>query len=268
MVKRKHRLLPAVIICLLLPTAAIAQAESKQACMPYIGEHMGFDVGWEFINAGSATMDIIATDSGWQTKTFAKTNKVLDIFKKVRDYITAEGICINGRMQSTLFDANLRERKYTAKKKTEFLWQQDKVIYTQHKNRESFDVPAGHLSVIDAFLAVRQLPLKAGESYRIPVFDSRERYEIIVDINDKHETVTAPWGEKINCLLVTPKLKTAGIFTDRGEMTLWMSDDERHLPLKIMVKIKIGRIKVRLTEYSQATAVVTAPVSSAEKKQL
>jgi len=247
-----------VIVSLAFPVFATAKPATStkvspvSGCMPFIGEHMSFDIGWEFINAGSANMDIVATKQGWQTRTFARTNKVLDIFKKVRDYITATGICIDGKMQSTLFDANLKERRYTAQKRTEFLWQQNKVAYTQHNVSEYFDVPAGHLSVIDAFLAVRSQQLKAGETLSIPIFDSRKRYELEVNILAKTEILTAPWGEKVRCIIVNPKLKTAGIFTNKGKMKLWMTDDDRHIPIKMMAKIKFGRIFAHLTAYNMS----------------
>jgi len=232
-------------------------------CMPYIGEHLSFDVGWEFINAGSATLDILPKAQGWQAKTFARTNKMLDIFKKVRDHITAEGICVDGKMQSTLFDANLHERKYKAKKRTEFHWRIHQVTHTQHQITEYFDVPAGHLSVIDAFLAVRNVDLHTGQTISIPVFDSRKRYEIQVNIRDKKETLLAPWGEKVRCIIVEPKLKTAGIFTNKGKMTLWMTDDARHIPLKLKAKIKFGHIYARLKSYSKQPPATPALAASA-----
>jgi len=222
-------------------------------CMPYIGEHLAFDVNWEFINAGSATMDIKPKGNGWQINTVAKTNKALDIFRKVRDYITAEGVCVDGRMQSTLFNADLHERKYTAKKRTEFLWKENKVSHTQNKVTEFFDVDAGHLSVIDAFFAVRNLKLIPGQTLKVPVFDSRKRYEIEVIVLSEKETLKAPWGEKVECILVRPKLKTEGIFTNKGEMTLWLSNDERHIPIKMAAKIKFGRIFAHLNAYRKAT---------------
>jgi len=229
----------------------------SRACMPYIGEHLSFKIGWEFINAGYTTLDIVPTELGWQTKTFARTNKFLDAFRKVRDYITAEGICVDGKIQSTLFDANLHERKYTAKKRTDYLWQDNKVTHTQNKVTEHFDVPAGHLSVIDAFLAVRKLKLVPGQTVKIPVFDSRKQYEIVVEVLSKKQTLKAPWGERVSCIVVKPKLKTAGIFTNKGEMTLWMTDDERHIPIKMKAKIKFGSIYARLTSYTKAEPVLT-----------
>jgi len=247
------------LIGLCVPMTSSAAIDQGSPCMPYIGEHLSFNIGWEFINAGSASMDILPMATGWQGKTFARTNKVLDVFKKVRDYITAEGICVDGKMQSTLFDANLHERKYKAQKRTEFHWRKNKVTHTQHQITEYFDVPAGHLSVIDAFLAVRNLDLKAGQSLSVPIFDSRKRYEIQVNIMDKKEILKTPWGEKVRCIVVNPKLKTAGIFTNKGEMTLWMTDDERHIPIKLMAKIKFGRIFAHLTNYKSTP--VSLPVA-------
>ena len=240
------------LLAICLPMAAHGTTPAQPACMPYTGEAMTFDVGWEFINAGSAIMQIVAKDDGWQVKTFARTNKVLDVFKKVRDTITAEGICVNGKMQSTLFDANLQERKYTAKKSASFLWQENKVRFIQNGVTEYFDVPAGHLSVIDAFLAVRNLKLEAGQTVMVPVFDSRKRYEIEVSILPKKERLTTPWGTEVDCIVVIPKLKTEGIFASKGEMKLWMTDDEHHIPLRMSAKIKIGRIITHLTGYSRA----------------
>jgi len=247
------------LLAMWLPlTSDAATITNSPPCMPYIGEQFSFDVSWEFINAGSATMNISAKDQGWQVKTLARTNKFLDVFRKVRDTITAEGLCVNGHMQSTIFNADLKERKYSAKKYARFLWKKNQVSYTQHENVELFDVPAGHLSVIDAFLAVRQLELKAGQTLSIPIFDSRKRYEILVNVMEKKQRLKAPWGEKVNCILIKPKLKTAGIFASKGEMTVWMTDDKRHIPIRVRAKIKFGRIFADLTGYSKSGPIVAS----------
>ena len=62
----------------------------------------------------------------------------------------------------------------------------------------------------------------------------------------------------MRCLIVKPKLKTAGIFTNKGEMTLWMTDDERHIPIKLMAKIKFGRIFAHLSGYSKTEPSIPA----------
>jgi len=228
----------------------LAPATAWGDCMPYAGEKLLFNVGWEFINAGTASMEVKATQDGWRIDTLAKTNKFLDMFKKVRDTIIDEGVCVNGHMQSTLFDIEQHERSYHAAKQTRFLWKENKILYTQNKQTDSYDVPAGHLSVLDAFFAVRQMQLKPGQTLSIPVFDSRKRYEVVVSIEPKLEKLRAPWGGFVDCIVVTPQLKTEGIFSSIGTIKIWLTNDNRRIPVKMTAKIKIGHIVAILDSYS------------------
>ncbi|MFQ5582525.1 MAG: DUF3108 domain-containing protein [Mariprofundaceae bacterium] len=237
-----------VVVLCLIPCNAIA-GPARQACVPYIGEQLNFAVGWEFINAGSATMNIRAkAEGGYQIHTFARTNKFFDMFKKVRDTIVSEGLCRQGKMQSTVFDIEQHENKYHAKKQARFLWRKNQVTYTQHDHTDVYDVPAGHLNVLDAFLTVRNITLVKGQTVKVPIFDSRKTYEIHVNVLGK-EQLRAPWGDFVDCLVIEPKLMTEGIFSSKGKVKLWLTDDERHIPLKMTAKIKFGRIIARLQQY-------------------
>lgn len=236
-----------LLLFLALPSAQAA------TCQPYIGEQLVFSVGWEFVNAGTATMTTSAQGKdGYRIHTLAKTNNFFDMFKKVRDTIVSEGICIDGQMQSTRFDLDQHENRYKANKSTLFRWQENKVDFTQNKQTDTYDVAAGHLNVFDAFTKVRTLDLKPGTEIRIPVFDSRKTYEVIVHVSDKKELIRAPSGELVECLIVEPKLETEGVFSSKGQIKIWMSNDSRRIPLKMTAKIAIGRIVARLTGYTPA----------------
>jgi len=240
------------ILTLLLMIIA-TPADAASPCLPFHGETMKFSIGWEFVNAGTATMRFTNRgDSGYRIDTDARTNKFFDMFKKVRDTIVSEGICIKGRPQSTLFDMEQHERKYHATKRTDYLWKQNKVNYTHNNNAESFEVPAGHLNVIDAFFLARMLPIKSDQVLKVPVFDSRKLYEIEVRLLKK-EAIRAPWGKLVECLVIEPKLKSEGIFSSVGTIKIWLTNDERRIPLKMSAKIKIGRIMARLTGYAPAS---------------
>jgi len=236
-------------ILFILLFIAATPAYAASSCLPFNGEVMKFAVGWEFVTAGTATMRFSNTEgAAYRIDTDARTNKFFDIFKKVRDTIVSEGICINDKPQSTLFDLEQNERKYHAKKRTEYVWKENKVIYTHNGKTDSYDVPAGHLNVLDAFFLTRTLPVEEGKVLIIPVFDSRERYEIEVRLLKKVK-LRAPWGKWVECLLIEPKLKTGGIFSSAGTIKVWLTNDERRIPLKMTAKIKIGSIMVRLTDY-------------------
>jgi len=232
----------------LLPVSGWAQ-NTVGHCMPFTGERMLFSVGWEFINAGTADMRIKNTTNGYRIITSSKSYRVFDLFHKVRDTITSEGVCRSGNMQSTLFDVVQNEGRYHSKKQIRFLWEKGTVTHTQNGKTDSYNVPAGHLNAIDAFFAVRKMNLSPGIMVRVPLFDSRKQYMLEVSVL-KTQRLMAPWGKSVECLVIEPKLKTKGIFSSKGKVKVWLTNDARHIPLKMVAKIKFGHIVARLRQYS------------------
>ncbi len=241
-----------LLLALILGSGAAhaASIAAEQGCMPFVGERMLFDVGWEFINAGTATMDVTGTPEAWKIDSLARTNRFFDLFKKVRDTIHAEGVCADGRMQSTLFAIEQHERRYHAKKRAEFDWRHGRVRYTKDGKTEDFEVPAGYLHVLDAFFATRARNLKPGDVLKFPVFDSRKKYEVIVHVQPKlKRKVHLPWGGFADCLVLEPRLKTEGIFSSVGTIRIWVTNDRWHIPVRMTAAIKIGHIVATLREY-------------------
>ena len=224
---------------------------ATQDCFPFVGEKYKFDVGWEFVNAGTAEITITKQGAdGYRVFNYARTNGFLDLFKKVRDTIVSEGLCVDGKMQSTLFTTDQVEREYKATKHVEYLYKENKVKFTKNGKATMFDVPAGYLNVIDAFYLTRLNPPSKGKPFSIPVFDSANKYDVTVKLL-KRERIKAPWGKWVDCLVIQPELKTEGVFTSVGTIKIWLTNDARRIPLKITAKLKIGRVVVRLTEYSK-----------------
>ncbi len=220
-------------------------------CFPFVGEKYRYSVGWEFVNAGY--LDIHVTQkgaNGYKVHNFARTNGFIDLFKRVRDTIISEGICLNGHMQSTLFETDQLERSYKATKKVRFLYRENKVEYTKNGKTKMFDVPGGYLNVIDAFYLTRMYPPTENHPVSIPIFDSEEKYNVVVKLLKK-EKIRGLDGKRVECLVIQPELKTEGVFTSVGIIKIWLTNDARRIPLKITAKIRIGRIVVRLKEYSK-----------------
>jgi hypothetical protein len=48
--------------------------------------------------------------------------------------------------------------------------------------------------------------------------------------------------------VVVPELKHEGVFQQKGEVRIWLTDDQRHIPVKIRSKIAIGSININLQE--------------------
>jgi len=238
-----------ITVTLILCFSITAQAkDAANPCMPFAGEYMLFDAGWEFIKAGTADMRIKADGNHYRITSYGKSNRLLDIFHKVRDRTISEGVCRKSKLQSTLFDVEQNEGRYHSKKQVHFLWKKNMVTHTQNGKTDSYDVSAGHLNAIDAFFAVRKMKLSPGTMVHVPIFDSRKQYMLEVSVL-RTQHLMAPWGESVECLVIEPKLKTKGIFSSKGKVKVWLTNDARHIPLKMTAKVKIGHIVTRLRHY-------------------
>ncbi len=247
------RLIVFLALLCLFPVSGRAQDTSGH-CMPFTGERMLFSVGWEFINGGIADMRVENVAGGYRILTRSKSNRVLDIFHKVRDTIISEGTCRNEGMQSTLFDIVQNEGRYHSKKQVRFLWQKGIVTHTQNNQTDFYDVAAGHLNAIDAFFAVRKKKLSPGMMIHVPLFDSRKQYMLEVAVL-RTEHLMAPWGKTVECLVIEPRLKTKGIFSSKGKVKVWLTNDLRHIPLKMVAQIKFGHIVARLQKYASPSGL-------------
>jgi hypothetical protein len=81
----------------------------------------------------------------------------------------------------------------------------------------------------------------------IPVTaDDWKSYELSVDVV-RREAVTTLAGT-FDCLVVVPHMAFKGVFQQTGEVTMWVTDDARHLPVLIKSKIFIGSININLRD--------------------
>ena len=61
------------------------------------------------------------------------------------------------------------------------------------------------------------------------------------------EVVETPAG-KFKCVVIEPKLKAGGIFKNKGRLVIWLTDDERRMPVLMKSKVAIGSISATLVE--------------------
>jgi hypothetical protein len=51
------------------------------------------------------------------------------------------------------------------------------------------------------------------------------------------------------CIVIEPLVVEGGLFKADGKILIWVSDDERKIPVKVATKIPIGSIDTELTSY-------------------
>jgi hypothetical protein len=106
-------------------------------------------------------------------------------------------------------------------------------------------ITEGTLDALAAFHFVRRQPLVVGTSLYVEVFDSKKLYRMEVQVL-KREEIETPLGA-FKTLLIRPVMLSEGIFSRKGDVLIWITDDEKRIPLMLRSKVKIGSVTATLT---------------------
>ncbi|HZI89271.1 MAG TPA: DUF3108 domain-containing protein [Candidatus Polarisedimenticolia bacterium] len=225
----------------------MAARRAREAAVPWrVGEYFQFSIDWSGLNGGNALMQVqnrqtVDGHRVWRVVTKAESNSFVSKFYKVRD--RAETLIDAESLYTRRFEKHLREGGYRKDLVVRFDQGGRKALYEGGK---SVDVPPRVHDVLSAFYYVRTCPLPDGGSVSIPTHDNEKSYDMVVKVL-RRERVEVPAG-KFDCVVVEPVLKSEGIFKSKGEMFVWLSDDDRRIPVQVKSKVPIGSISVTLTD--------------------
>ncbi|MGB8656444.1 MAG: DUF3108 domain-containing protein [Candidatus Zixiibacteriota bacterium] len=213
-----------------------------------VGERLEFSVGYGMIKAGTAVMEIpgiVKLDGKkcYHIISSAQSNKFFSVFFKVDDKVESF-MDING-LYSLRYDKHLREGKFKAD--VSMLFDQKNHLALYSGGRDTFQVPEYVQDILSAFYFVRTQELAVGKSISVDNHTDKKTYPLQVRVLRK-ERVKVDAGE-FDCLVVEPLLKTPGIFEQKGNLTVWLTDDEVKMPVLMKSKVIIGSISTELVSY-------------------
>lgn len=87
-------------------------------------------------------------------------------------------------------------------------------------------------------------PLEVGKSFTIPVVDAMHTVPVTMKVEGREEVKT-PVGT-FKTIRVQPTAD-AGVVKNRGNIWIWYTDDERHLPVQMRARLFWGTITFRLS---------------------
>ncbi len=113
------------------------------------------------------------------------------------------------------------------------------------------EYPGSGVAVEDpttAFFRVRMLPLVSGQRYEFPVFSGRETWplRLVVDPRQELDTVLG----LIPVIPVRVFTEHEGDLEQRGNIVLFLSDDERRVPVRAILHTNFGPIRADLVSYT------------------
>ena len=208
-----------------------------------VGEKLKFLIRYGPIKAGTAIMSIPDTVhvNGfpcYRIVSEAFSNKFFSTFYRVHD--VAESHTDMKGIFSWHFEKHLREGKFKADRYVDF----DHFNHVAVRGKDSLAVPSFVQDVISALYYIRTQELKVGHSISVDNYSDNKLYPLEVKVHKK-ERLKVRAG-RFDCIVVEPILKAAGIFEHKGRLWVWLTDDERRVPVMMKSKIIIGSIVAEL----------------------
>jgi hypothetical protein len=100
--------------------------------------------------------------------------------------------------------------------------------------------------VLSAIYFIRTRPLEVGKSFEIFISEGGRVYRVPVQVVEKKRMKTI-FG-KVNVLRIDPELFGPDhlIANEKGEFSIWLTDDSRHIPVGGRIKTDYGTFDIRL----------------------
>lgn len=219
-----------------------------------VGEKLVFSMDYGFYRAGTAVMAVtdcvtVNGDVCYRIQTKAQSNDFISAFYKVDDEVNSF-IDVKG-LYSRRFEKKLKEGKYKSDRFVDFYHERRIALNTQKKYAVT-EIPVFVQDILSSLYYLRTFDIKIGVDHYIDVYADGKVYPLRIIIHGK-EKVKVPAGT-FNCIKVEPVLKSEGIFKQEGKLTVWMTDDDRKMPVKMTSKIMIGNIGANLESYQTGTS--------------
>ena len=112
------------------------------------------------------------------------------------------------------------------------------------KTPQTANVPKPVFDPLSLVYHLRSLDLKPGSVQKFTIYADGKTYTLEANV-DHTETIGTPAGT-FHTVVVQPKTTAGTIFKDEGSMTIWFTDDARHIPVRIRSELKFGSITANL----------------------
>lgn len=233
------------------------QAGELPSPMPFsVGEELVYEVRWEMVPTANATMRVsglteVDGTPAYHLEFTAQTLPWADIFFKVRNHF--QSYPARDFSRSLRFTKKQREGSYKRDVVLAFDW--DRLRVTRYrKGEEQKEHPLlypGTLDPLSLFYGFRLGDYEEGRTIVRPVTDGKKVVYARATCGPVEE-ISVPAGS-FRAFTAEPDLShVGGVFKKSPDATMrvWVSADERRLPLKVVSSVLIGRFIAELVRYT------------------
>ena len=121
----------------------------------------------------------------------------------------------------------------------------------KHKTEKTFSVTENVQDIVSSFYHLRNHPqinkLKVGESISIDMFFDDEITKFKLKYIGK-EDIKSKFG-KVSCLVFKPLVQAGRVFKENESLTIWISDDENKIPIRVQASLAVGSLKADIDSF-------------------
>lgn len=228
------------------------------------GEEITFKVMYAVVGAHfgagevtfSNTLEMLGNKPVYHVVGDGKTYSFYDKVFKVRDRY--ETFIDTATLQPLKFIRNVYEGGYKKYENVTF----NKVTNTAITNEGVYKIPECIQDVLSAIFYARNINFdnyKPGDKIPFSIFLSNEKYDMYIRYLGK-EVMKTKYG-KFRTIKFKPLLIKGTLFEGGEKMTVWVSDDANHIPVRIESPITVGTVKVDMIGYKNLRQPLTSLIS-------
>lgn len=233
----------ALIVASLIASASqMARAQSAPAT-----EYLFYGAEWRFVRAGEVGLKWTGkTQIDMTLKTVGLVSSIIKVDNEYRA-LFGEGFCA----KTTTLDAQEGKRRretkvtYDSERKKAIYLERDVVKNAVVLNKE-MDIPPCVHDVTGGLQRLRELMPERGKTIELPISDGKKVVAARVDSLGP-EKVKTPLGE-FQAMKYEAFLFNGVLFRRKGRLFIWITNDERRLPVQIRVQLPfyIGTVTLQL----------------------
>lgn len=245
-----------VLVLLIILLGFFGNAQGKRSTFQP-GEWLKFRMHYGLLNASYATLHVksktIKGKPVYHVVGEGKTTGWASIFFKVDDTYESYFDVEDGKPYK--FIRKIDEGGYTKDVEINFDHKREKAVLNDKKNdkKYNFELQDSVQDLISVFYYLRNNydpeKLVKGESIKLKVlFDD----DGISDFKLKYlgkEVLKTKFG-KVRCHKFRPFVQSGRVFKEQESLSLWVSDDDNLIPIRIQADLAVGSIKADLDAYN------------------
>lgn len=255
----RFRLLLVLSCALALPPLHAATAQYAPALQPPqpgfsfpARQTLNYAVDWRVFPAGVVSFHEVADGDVERISATGDTLGAVNLLFRVTDRFQSAFNRQTGCSQQ--FAKQLIEGRRRVDSTVQFDYAQNQAVFDEDnlvsgiRKHQTYTIPACVSDSLSAIFYGASQPLAIGQSFVFPLADSTRTVAVTMKV-EGHEQIKTLAGT-FQTIRVEPTA-AAGVVKNRGNIWIWYTDDDRHIPVQMRARLFWGTITFRLTSIEQ-----------------